>query len=68
MLKKDVRIGSRYEAKISNRIVVVRIEREHRLGGWEAVNESTGRTIRIKSAAKLRRERGPKSLENMFRF
>ena len=68
MRKADVQIGRRYEAKISGRVVVVSITSEANAGGWHAVNESTGRTVRIKSAAKLRRERGPKSLEDMFRF
>lgn len=58
MKKAQVRLGGRYEAKVSNKIVVVRLLRESPYGGWDAVNEATGRTIRIKSAARLRAERG----------
>jgi len=62
MLQKEVQVGSRYRAKISGRIVTVRItakiERQHlrmTTTGWTAVNEQTGKTVVIKSAAKLRR-------------
>lgn len=67
MKKAQVRVGGRYEAKISNKIVIVRLVRENPYGGWDAVNESTGRTVRIKSAAKLRCERGPVSSESPLR-
>lgn len=54
MRKKDVRVGERYTAKVSGRVVVVRIVGEYSYGGWEARNEETGRTVRIKTAARLR--------------
>lgn len=54
MRKKDVEIGAVYTAKVSNKIVQVRIGKPSSLGGWNATNLSTGRSIRIKSAAKLR--------------
>lgn len=56
MKKAQVKIGGRYTAKISGNIVTVRIKSINRYGGWDAQNESTGRLVRIKSAAKLRAE------------
>jgi hypothetical protein len=56
MLKKDVVIGRTYRAKVSDKIASVRLDSESRYGGWNATNLDTGRAIRIKSAAKLRRE------------
>ena len=54
MLKRDVRIGVRYVARVSDRLATVRITGESRYGGWDAVNESTGRAVRIRSAQRLR--------------
>lgn len=54
MRKAEVKIDATYAAKVSNRIVAVRILRASPYGGWEAVNERTGRAVRIKSAARLR--------------
>lgn len=48
-------IGQRYEAKVSGSLVPVRIVRESSYGGWDATNERTGRTVRIRSAQRLRR-------------
>jgi hypothetical protein len=56
MKKSEVRIGGRYRAKVSDRLVVVRIVRESPYGGWDAINESTGRPVRIRSAQRLRAE------------
>ena len=56
MLKKDVEVGRRYVAKISEKLTVVRLDEESRFGGWQATNVNTGRSVRIKTAAKLRRE------------
>lgn len=56
MLKKQIKIGATYSAKVSNKICAVRIDSESRYGGWNATNLDTGRVIRIKSAAKLRNE------------
>lgn len=54
--KKDVQIGAHYAIKHgeSIRLSVIRIVRVSPYGGWEAKKLSTGKTIRIKSAAKLR--------------
>ncbi len=56
MLKRDVQIGGIYIAKVSNRLVQVRIDAESRYGGWEATNLSTGKRVRIRSAQRLRAE------------
>lgn len=54
MKKKDVQVGARYLAKVSTKIATVRIIGESCHGGWDAVNEATGRAVRIKSAQRLR--------------
>ena len=54
MMKADITIGTTYTAKVSDKVVPVRIEREHASGGWEATNTVTGKTIRIKTAQRLR--------------
>lgn len=60
MRKVDVKIGGRYVAKVSEQMTVVRIVSEVAGGfGWNAVNETTGRTVRIKTAQRLR-SRAPK--------
>ena len=53
MLKKDVEIGGVYYAKVTNKLVQVRIDAGNRYGGWDATNLSTGKKIRIKSAQRL---------------
>lgn len=54
MRKNEVKIGGRYTAKIAGNLTVVRITGVSQYGGWQAVNERTGRSVRIKGAAKLR--------------
>lgn len=54
MTKNDVQIGQTYQAKVSNRIVEVRIDSEYHHGGWNATNLSTGKKVRIKTARRLR--------------
>lgn len=58
MRKADVRVGGRYTAKVSGKIVTVRITNEHHNGsvykGWDAINETSQRAIVIKTAARLR--------------
>lgn len=55
MKKSDVKIGGRYEAKVSGQIVPIIIRSEHQRKGWNAINQKTGRFIHIKSAQRLRR-------------
>jgi hypothetical protein len=60
MKKDDVKIGSNYLAKVSDKVVSVRIDAENRSGGWDATNLATGKKIRIKSAQRLRGPAGKK--------
>ena len=54
MKKNEIKIGSTYTAKITNRVVPVRIDATNPHGGWDATNLATKKKVRIKSAAKLR--------------
>jgi hypothetical protein len=58
MLKKEVRRGAYYAIRHSGetKLCVIQIGRENPYGGWDATKLKTGRTIRIRSAAKLRFE------------
>ena len=53
MKKADVKIGGQYFANVTGRKVVVKIEAESRHGGWDAINQTTGKKVRIKSAQRL---------------
>jgi len=55
MKKDEIKIGNAYQAKVSDRIVTVRIDSTNSHGGWNATNTATGKRIRIKSAQRLRR-------------
>ena len=59
MKKNKVVIGGRYLAKVSGRVVPVRITGESPYGGWDAINTKTNRPVRIKSPQRLR---GPADL------
>jgi len=52
--RRAVKVGSTYLVKVSVKVVPVRITGESRYGGWDAVNERTRKTVRIKSAQRLR--------------
>jgi len=54
MKKNEVKLGGRYVAKVSDKLTLVRIDRENPHGGWDATNEKTGKPVRIKSAQRLR--------------
>ncbi len=54
MNKADVNIGGEYLAKVTNKVVTVRIDAEDASGGWNATNLSTGKKVRIKTAGRLR--------------
>ncbi len=54
MKKADVKLGGTYAAKVSGKVVPVRIDAENPRGGWDATNTATGRKVRIKSAQRLR--------------
>ena len=53
MKKDDVKVGGTYTAKISDRLVSVRIDSAHSKLGWNATNTATGKRIHIKSAQRL---------------
>ena len=53
--RQDVQIGSTYIVKVSGVLAKVRITGESPYGGWVGRNLATGREIRIRSAARLRR-------------
>ena len=55
MKKNEITIGGIYAAKVSGKVVPVKITGESPYGGWDAVNTQTKRAIRVRSAARLRR-------------
>jgi hypothetical protein len=59
MQKQDIHIGSTYIVKVSGTLAKVRITCEHQRGGWYGTNLATGREIRIRTAARLRKEVPP---------
>ena len=54
MKKNEVKIGGVYKTKVSNNIVSVKITHERPSGGWDGLNLKTGKTVRIKTAQRLR--------------
>ena len=54
MKKDEVKIGETYTAKVSDKVVPVRIDKENPRGGWDATNLVTNKQVRIKSAQRLR--------------
>ena len=54
MKKNEVKNGGLYLAKVSDKLVTVRIDGANSHGGWNATNTATGKCIRIKSAQRLR--------------
>lgn len=54
MKRSEVKIGGVYIAKVTNRLVQVRIDAKSRYGGWEGINLRTGINLRIRSATRLR--------------
>ncbi|MEP0847323.1 MAG: hypothetical protein HRF50_10970 [Phycisphaerae bacterium] len=64
MKKDEIKIGHTYSAKVSDRVVTVRIDSTNTHGGWNATNTATGKRIRIKSAQRLRRAVGDEEPAN----
>jgi len=54
MKRADVKLSNVYAAKVSGKVVPVRIDAENPRGGWDATNTATGKKVRIKSAQRLR--------------
>ena len=61
MKKHEVKLGGEYVAKVSGKLVHVRIDSENPHGGWQATNMATKKSVRIKSAQRLRAEAGRKA-------
>ena len=56
MKKADVQINGTYLVKVAGNLVPVKITNEHPNGGWEGRSVKTGKSIRIKSPQRLRRQ------------
>jgi len=56
MKKDQVKIGGRYQALVSGRLVTVVVVAAHPRGGYDVENLRTGRRLRFRSAARLRTE------------
>jgi len=56
MKKSEVKKGKCYTAKVSGRMATVRIDADNPNGGWDAMNLTTGKKVRIRSAQRLRHE------------
>ncbi len=54
MKKNEVKVGKVYSAKVTGKMVPVRIDAVNPHGGWEATNMVTKKRIFIKSAQRLR--------------
>jgi len=55
MKKSEIEVGTTYIAKVSGVLAKVRITGESPYGGWRGKNLATGREVRIRSEARLRR-------------
>jgi len=54
MKKDQIRIGGTYLAKVTDKVVPVRLDAANPHGGWDATNLATNKKVRIKSAQRLR--------------
>ena len=68
MKKAEIGLNHVYEAKVAGKLAPVRIVEAHPNGGWIGRNERTGREVRIRSAARLRREIGWGRLDQIRRL
>ena len=55
MKKNEITIGGRYVAKVSGKLTTVCVVQANPMGGWDAINKETGRGVRVRTAARLRR-------------
>ena len=65
MKNSEVQIGATYLVKVSGNLVPVKITCEHDKGGWEGRSLKTRKTIRIKSAQRLRKLLADASWSNL---
>jgi hypothetical protein len=63
MKKNEVKIGGTYTAKVTNKLVTVKIVRTASNGGWHATNLTTGKAVHIKSAGRLRGPAGDTTVD-----
>jgi len=56
MKKANVEIGNIYIVKVSGKLAKVKLTSVSIYGGWVGTNLTTGREVRIKTAARLRLE------------
>jgi hypothetical protein len=56
MRKNQVQVGLTYRVKVSGVVTDVRLDTENPHGGWNGTNIKTGRSVRVKTAGRLRRE------------
>ncbi len=54
MKKNEVKVGGVYLAKVTNKVVPVKITSENPSGGYHGLNLKTGKKIKVKSAQRLR--------------
>ena len=54
MKNNEVTLGGTYLAKVTDKVVPVRIDATNPHGGWDATNLATNKKVRIKSAQRLR--------------
>jgi len=54
MKQDQIKLGQVYAAKVTGKVVPVRIDAENPNGGWDATNTHTNRPVRIKSVQRLR--------------
>jgi hypothetical protein len=59
MKKSEIEVGKTYIAKVSGKLVPVRIVEESRYGGWSAINTASHRAIHIRGSQRLRSECKP---------
>jgi hypothetical protein len=52
--RADVFLGGFFAARVSGKPTVVLLSSESVSGGWEGINQETGRPVRIRTAARLR--------------
>jgi hypothetical protein len=50
----EITLGGSYLAKVTDKVVTVRIDAVNPHGGWDATNMATNKKVRIKSAQRLR--------------
>jgi hypothetical protein len=51
----QVKLGGLYEVKVSGRMARVRVTGANPFGGYNGINEDSGRSVRLRSARRLRR-------------